>query len=81
MVYVFGVFGNASAADFAHDFEHFFIAVHGVGVVDGSIVELFGVGIVALAERHDFLHQGVVEVVLEGGVVVIVICHYFEFFL
>ena len=81
MVHALGVVGDGGAAEFAHDFKHTVVVVHGVGEIDGSVVKLLGIGVIAFLKSHDFLHQGVLKVELQRLVIVIVISHYLEFFL
>ena len=83
MVDGFGVFSDDISADVANDFEHAGVVVHSVFEVEGSVVEVFGVGKVALFELNDFAHHRVVEVMQQVGIICKKVSHgsYLEFFL
>ena len=76
MIYGLGVLGYDVAADVADDFEHAVVVVHSVLKVEGSVVIQVGIRVVALFELDNLAHQGVIEVMLEVGIVSEEISHY-----
>ena len=76
MVYVLGVGGDDVAANLAYDLQHAVVRVLGVGIVEGSIVKFVGVGIIALFEGDNLLHQRMGQVMPEVGIVCIEISHW-----
>lgn len=70
-----GVGSDGVAANFADDFEYLLIVVHSIPEVLGSIVEFFGFGVVPFLQGHDFLHQGMMQMVAQIGIVCIEVSH------
>ncbi len=85
VVDTFGVFSDKASAKVAYDFKNLVIIVHGVLEVEGRIVKLFGVGVVAFFKFDNLPHERVIQMMSEIGIVSIEICHicqvYLEFFL
>ena len=77
VVNAFGIGCNDFACYLACDFKHFLVRVHSVLVVERSVVEFFAIGVVAFFQSNDFLHQRVVQMVLQVFIVVIKISHLF----
>ena len=65
VVDAFGIRSQYVAADFAADFHHATVAVHGILEVHGGVIVFAFVGVTSLPEFHDFFHQRMIQVELE----------------
>ena len=84
MVDSLGIVSDKATAEVTDDFENFVVVVHSVLEVAGRIVKFIGISEVALFELNNLLHQRMIEMMPEVGIVSIEISHrnrYLEFFL
>ena len=70
-----GIGGNDIATDFAGNFEYLLVTVHGVFIIDGSVVVFPGIGIFAFFQSHNPLHERVGQVMFQITVIGIKIGH------
>ena len=80
-VHILGIGSDDVTAHLADDVQHALIGVHRVLEVEGSVVEFLALGIVALAQCYDLLHQRMTQVILERFIVGIKVSHFFIEFL
>ena len=80
MVHAFGVVGYGGAAEVAHDFKHAVVVVHRVLEVEGGIVEFLSFGEITFFESYNLLHQRMLEMELQIGIVCIKISHCVKLF-
>ena len=81
MIYSLGIRGYDIACNLTYDIKYLIVGVHSVIEVERSIIKLVSFGKIAFFEGDNLTHKRMGKVMLKSGIVVIKICHYFEFFL
>ena len=75
MVYALSVRGDNFPANLTNDLQYFLVAIHCVLKIDRSIIVCILVGIAALFQLYDTLHQRMVKMMLQAGIICIEISH------
>ena len=75
LVDALGIGSDGLGSNLSGYLQNLVVGVDGIVKVDWCIVKLLALSVVALFHSHDFLHQGMTQMILQSFIVFIEICH------